>query len=248
MRRITLSLLSSIALSFNLSAEIVHFKAEDGFKLEARYVSGGLDSTKAVLMLHQCNRDKDMYTSLAKSLASEGIHSLALDLRGYGGSTNEQYVKQEEEIDTITREKLIAHYRSMMENVWPLDVDAAYKTLVKKVGSNNIAYIGASCGGEQGIKLSKKYQPKSFIFLSAPMNETTISDFEKLNHIPAIIIAAQDDTPTFNSSNEIFLAAKNKETRLLSYKGNGHGKPLFELDSNLEKMMLEWFKQYLKSN
>jgi len=240
-----LSLFLSLVLSFNLAAEIVHFKAEDGFKLQASYVSGGIESTKAVLMLHQCNRNKDMYASLAKSLAAEGIHSLALDLRGYGGSTNEQYVKQEAAIDTSTREKLIAHYRSMMENVWPLDVDAAYKTLVKKVGGNNIAFIGASCGGEQGIKLAKKYQPKSFIFFSAPMNEATVADFEKLNHIPAMIIAAQGDTPTFKSSNEIFLAAKNKATRLFSYKGKGHGEPLFELDSNLEKMMLVWFKEYL---
>lgn len=102
----SISLLSSIVLSFNLAAEIIHFKAEDGFKLQASYIYGGANSTKAVLMLHQCNWDKEMYASLAKLLSSDGIHSLALDLRGYGGSTNELYAKQEEAIDTSTREKL----------------------------------------------------------------------------------------------------------------------------------------------
>lgn len=133
----------------------------------------------------------------------------------------------------------------MMENLWPLDVNAAYKKLVEKVGRNNIAFIGASCGGEQGIKLAKKYQPKSFIFFSAPMNEATVADFAKLSHIPAMIIAAQGDIPTFKSSNEIFLTAKNKETRLFSYKGKGHGEPLFELDLNLDKVMITRLKQYL---
>ena len=244
----SIGILMSLIFSVSLAAEVVHFKAQDGFKLEAHYLPGSQKSAKGVLMLHQCNRDKDMYTSLGKNLASAGIHSLALDLRGYGGSNNEEYEKQEAALDTSTREKLMANYRTMMEKVWPLDVDAAYKTLAKKVGSDNIAFIGASCGGELAVALAKNHPPKSFIFFSAGMASMTKSveaHFKPVSHIPSMIIAAQNDGVNFKTANELFLNTENEQSKLISYKGKEHGEPLFELDEHLENTMLVWLKQTL---
>ena len=51
-----------MSLIFSVSAaEVIHFKAQDGFKLEAYYSAGNRKPAKGVLMLHQCNRNKDMY-------------------------------------------------------------------------------------------------------------------------------------------------------------------------------------------
>jgi len=238
----------SLIFSVSSAAEVIHFKTQDGFKLEAHYSAGSRKLAKGVLMLHQCNRNKDMYTSLGKKLASEGIHSLAVDLRGYGGSNNEAYEKQEAALDTSTREKLMTNYRSMMEKVWPLDVDAAYKTLAEKIDSDNIAFIGASCGGELAVTLAKKNPPKSFIFFSAgmaSMTQTVEEHFKPVNHIPSMIIVAQDDGVNFKTANELFLNAKNEQSKLISYKGKEHGEPLFELDKHLENTMLAWLKQSL---
>jgi esterase/lipase len=246
MKKKMICLLSTLTLSFSLSAQVIKLNAEDGYQLEARYTASLSDSKKAVLMLHQCNMDKDMYLGLAKSLAQRGVHSLALDLRGYGGSKSEAFAAKGAALDLSTREKNMAYYRQLMETVWPLDVAAGYKSLVDKVGSDNIAFIGASCGGEQAVTLAKQYQPKSFVFFSAYMDEPVMNEFVELSHIPALFIAAQQDKVTFESSNKSFQKAKNQQTRLISYKGDGHGSPLFELDHNLETVMLDWFDRGFK--
>jgi len=228
-----------------ISAETVFIKGSDGFKLFANYIKAKGASQKGVLMLHQCNEDKNMYSELAQILGDNGIHSLALDFRGYGESINETFSLKKMKETSADRNGYRAKVRKMQEH-WSSDVEAAYQYLEDKVGSNNISFIGASCGGGLSLMLAKKHKPTSFTFFSSGMDETTIAEFEKLSGIPALIVASVDDEYTFKSSNKIFLQAKNENTRLLSYKGGGHGKELFMQDPNLKMTMLAWFEQNLK--
>jgi len=241
-RKITLTTIIFLFFTTNLLAEKIAIKTADKFNLVADYTASKVKSTRGVLMLHQCNADRTMYKDLAENLANNGIHSLALDYRGYGESVNEKYslkkIKESatDENDYWTKVDLI------VEKFWQSDVQAAYEFLVKKTGSDDISFIGASCGGTQSIQLAKKYKPRSFTFFSAGMTEKTISDFQELSDIPALVIASVDDKYTFKSSNIIFLGAKNNNSRMISYKGKAHGKPLFKQDQNLEHTMVEWFK------
>ena len=236
------SSLSILLFSLNGLAENINIKAKDGFNLSASYIESSTKSSKGVLMLHQCNEDKNMYNNLAKSLAKQGIHSLAIDFRGYGESVDDKYSLKLMREKATSRENYTAGVREMRTEHWPSDTIAAYKTLKNKIGSDNISFIGASCGGVQSIILAKKHQPKSFTFFSSGMNDTVLSDFAKMSHIPALIIASQGDKYTFNSSNKVFLGAKSEQTKLLSYKGRGHGLPLFKQDPKLEGVMVDWFK------
>ncbi len=238
--------ISLFAVAYNATAYNVTIAAKDGFELSAEYQTASDESNKGVLMLHQCNADKEMYSGLAKSLSEQDIHSLALDFRGYGKSTTFDFSLKKMQDNATSREDYVGKVRKMRSEHWRTDVLAAYQYLVDKVGSDNISFIGASCGGVQSILLAKQFKPKSFTFFSSGMSKTIVEDFSQLNDIPALIIASVDDKFTFKSSNEIFLQAKNDETRLVSYKGDAHGKPLFEKDANLEKVMVEWFKQNLK--
>jgi len=223
-------------------AEKLTINTADKFNLVADYTTANIKSTKGVLMLHQCNADRTMYKGLAAKLAKNGIHSLALDYRGYGESVNGKYslkkIKESatDEKDYWTKVDLI------VEKFWKSDIQTAYKLLAEKTGSDDISFIGASCGGTQSILLAKKHKPRSFIFFSAGMSEKTISEFQEFSDIPALVIASVGDKYTFKSSNEIFLGAKNTNSRFISYKGKGHGKPLFQHDKNLENTMVEWFK------
>ena len=77
------------------------------------------------------------------------------------------------------------------------------------------------------------------------LNEEVQDNFLQISDIPALIIAATGDENTYKSSGAIFNKAKNDKTRLLSYKGDAHGIPLFKQDSNLENTMVAWFKDNL---
>ena len=225
-------------------ADEVNLKGKDGFNLYGDFVEANVTSNKGVLMLHQCNADRSMYEDLAASLAKSGISSMSLDFRGYGDSTTDEVSFAAIRSKATSRE----HYMEMTNKVGigahrSDDVEIAYQYLLKKLGNHgNISLIGASCGGGQSIILAQKHKPESFIFFSSGMNQATIDQFKKVSDVPALIIVSQGDEYTFKSSNRIFLDAENQQSRLISYKGDAHGFPLFKQDPNLKAVMVEWFK------
>src|SRR5208283_4708501 len=64
---------------------VVDLTAADGTKLKATYFSAGRPGP-GVLLLHQCNRDRQVWYGLADQLNAAGINVLALDYRGFGES------------------------------------------------------------------------------------------------------------------------------------------------------------------
>ena len=233
---------SNFLASTTVLAESISIKAKDGFSLSAEYLKPKTVSKRGVLMLHQCNADKSMYSALAEKAAAKGLHTLALDFRGYGRSVDETYSMDKMEAKAGNRDELVAMVRKMRADHWPSDVELAYQTLVDKVGSQNIAFIGASCGGGQAMILAEKQPPTSLSFFSSGMGEKGIERFVKLSDIPALFIAAQGYEFTYRSAKVAFEKAKNPQSRLISYKGNGHGHPLFKQDNNLENIMIDWFQ------
>src|SRR5256885_544386 len=71
---------------------LVDLVAPDGSKLKATYFAAGRPGP-GVLLLHQCNRDRKMWSELAPRLADSGLNVLALDFRGYGDSQGTAPVK-----------------------------------------------------------------------------------------------------------------------------------------------------------
>jgi dienelactone hydrolase len=232
---------STLLLSMATNAESITIKAKDGFSLSAEYLQPTNKSKRGVLMLHQCNADKNMYADLAKHASAKGFHTLSLDFRGYGKSVDDTYSMKEMEAKASNRDEFITKVRKMRADHWPSDVELAYQTLADKVGSNNIAFIGSSCGGGQTMILAEKYRPTSFTFFSSGMNEQRVEQFVKLSDIPAFFIAAQGDQFTYRSAKDAFEKAKSEQSRIQLYKGNGHGLPLFNQDPHLAGTMVDWF-------
>ena len=234
--------------ALSVHAEKIQLEGKDGFKIYGDYTAAKIMTHKGVIMLHQCNAERSMYQGLAQSLAANNISSMSLDFRGFGDSvTNEISLKALREKAT-SRENYFEMTNKLGIGTHRIDdVEIAYQYLLGKLGDQaNISVIGASCGGAQALNLAKNHKMSSFIFFSSGMNERNSQLFHELSETPALIIAAQEDEFTFNSANEIFKGAKNDQSRLLLYKGAGHGLPLFKQDPNLENVMVEWFKLSLK--
>src|SRR6266480_5905175 len=64
---------------------IVDLKAPDGTILKATYFAAAKPGP-GVLLLHQSNRTRKAWDDLAGHLASAGINTLTLDMRGFGES------------------------------------------------------------------------------------------------------------------------------------------------------------------
>jgi len=234
----------SVLCSATIQANEVQLKGLDGFDIFIDYTAANKPGHKGVLMLHQCNADRSMYAGLAEKLANKGIGSVRLDFRGYGDSITDEIdilklrknaTSREQYFKTMKKLGLGSHRQD--------DVEIAYQYLLKKLGKGaKIAYIGASCGGTQAVLLAQKHKPVSFIFFSAGMSQETQNLFAKVSAIPAFMIASQGDKGTYESISTIFSTAQSEQTRMLSYKGEAHGRPLFKKDTNLENNMAQWFE------
>src|SRR5438046_9139994 len=102
-----------LVFATTLSAEKkdVTITAADGFVLKGSLYSAGKIGP-GILLLHQCNADRQIYDMLGDMLAAAGYNALPLDFRGFGGRKSDQYPNLAAAGDTL-----------------PDDVGAAFKCL-----------------------------------------------------------------------------------------------------------------------
>src|ERR1700757_3551341 len=74
-----------VAFAQSPAPRIVDLKAADGTPLKASFFAAAKPGP-GVLLLHQINRDRKSWDQVAAQLAAAGIHTLTLDLRGFGES------------------------------------------------------------------------------------------------------------------------------------------------------------------
>lgn len=242
---ILLSLVLSATASPSFASEQL-FTAEDGFVLNANYFEPKATSDAAVLMLHQCNFNQSMYQQVGKKLAKRNVHALSLDFRGFGKSvTNETNIKS---LAKLPREEQRKGWRTIRA-FWPKDVQHAYDFLRNKVGAKgNIGIIGASCGGGQAKILAQNNAVKVLAFFSSGIIRDGDKSIElyKKHHAatPTLFIDAIDDG-AFTGLQKAFKLNTHKESQFITYKGDGHGYPLFDLDPNLTSTITKWFSTQL---
>jgi predicted alpha/beta hydrolase len=74
-----------LAFAQNPLPHVVDLKAADGTPLTATYFAAAKPGP-GVLLLHQNTRRRKSWDSVGAQLAAAGIHTLTLDLRGFGES------------------------------------------------------------------------------------------------------------------------------------------------------------------
>ena len=87
---------------------VVDLTAPDGLKLKATFFAAASPGP-GMLLLHQCNRQRNVWDDLAARMASAGLNVMTLDLRGYGDSEGTR-------VDKLTPEeakRLIDEYQAM---------------------------------------------------------------------------------------------------------------------------------------
>src|SRR5689334_13616181 len=131
-------------------------QAPDGTTLAATYYAPAQPGP-GILLCHQCNKDRSSWNGLAEKLARAGFHVLTIDYRGYGESGGQRHL----EVSDGERERLV-------RDVWPGDLDVAYKYLAAQPGVTGVRGAGgASCGVNNSIQLSKRHpEIQSLVLLS----------------------------------------------------------------------------------
>lgn len=242
MKRFTTLVILLMTFSFPVHAEIVDISGTNQFAIKGDYLAGG-KSGAGVLLLHQCNRDRQMYAPVTAQMQEKGLHTLTIDFRTYGGSQSGEYTEANLEAIEVEQDRR-EFWRTMVRETWGGDVLAAYDFLRARMGTDRpIGVIGASCGGAQAVQLASKRAVATLSLFSSATGGSTSETYQALPPTPTLFITSEAERPRIQP---FFDMATHPGNLLLEYKGEGHGEPLMERDPSLAGTIANWFDVQLK--
>ncbi len=225
-----------LAASVSLAAakeKVVDLTAADGTRLKATYFSAGKPGP-GVLLLHQCNRDRQAWYGLADQLVAAGINVLALDYRGFGESGGVPHQK-------ATQPEAIAE-----QTKWPDDIDIAFRYLQSQPGvaHDTIGVSGASCGVGNSLTAAMRHpEVRSMVLLSGNTNYVGRQFLRNDNKVPAFFAYADDDEfpPSALSVQWLYFITADPGKKLVHYANGGHGTEIFQAHPELMAAITEWY-------
>lgn len=230
-----LLLARSRAAADSVTGTPARLQAPDGTALAATYYSAGKPGP-GILLCHQCNKDRKSWNGLAEKLARSGFHVLTIDYRGFGESGG----KPHNDLPAGERVKLVTE-------VWPGDLDVAFKYLAAQPGVSSVTGAGgASCGVNNSIQLSKRHREiKSLVLLSGNTDKAGRAHLHSSSSPPLMLAAADDDGNAVQLM-EVLDASSGKPTnRFVEYKTGGHGTEMFPPHPELPDEIVAWYQATL---
>ena len=213
----------------------VTLKAPDGTTLKASYWTPGKPGP-AIMLMHQCNRDRTAWGPFAAKAVAAGFHVFAMDYRGFGESEGTRFTNFQEQGSVIAEK-------------WPGDVDAGFSWLIAQPGvdRDRIGAAGASCGVNQSAQLARRHpEVKTIVLLSGGVNPDAREYLKQSPWLPVLAAASVDDGNAVETMRWITGWSANPATRFVEFKAAGHGTDMFAVEKGLEKTMLDWFDANLR--
>jgi len=213
----------------------VTITADDGFALKGTLYTPGKVGP-GILLLHQCNADRQIYDHLATMLSTAGYNALTLDFRGFGGSKSGEYAD-------------FASQREKIQEKWPADVDAAFKFLSGQDSVNKtlLGVVGGSCGVNQAIHAGRRHpEVRTLVLLSGGTDAEGEAYIKNSARVPIFGAASEEDTSAATSIKKILSLSTNTDSQLTMFKDAGHAASMFAKQPDLEADIVIWFRSNLR--
>lgn len=227
--------------------EIVKIKAraDDDFLLTADYYLGGKRSG-GVIVLHDCNNDRRSYSKVATSLAQQDLHTLLVDLRGYGGSVSQAYSRETAKLKATD----IVTYQGEMTLIttnWPDDLLAMYQFLSKKIDkSKGIAVVASGCTTSYAVALAEKINLNAMVMITPQMTYSDKERYKNLVDIPSYFITSSHHQDSYKTAQELFTWNGAKRSKLQIFKGTAYNYQLISRKTYLVNDIALWVKSNLR--
>jgi len=230
-----------------ISPQIVQIKAraDDDFLLFADYYQGKKRSG-GVIVLHDCNNDRRSYSAVAESLAQQGLHTLLVDLRGYGDSLSAEFSQEE----VKKKSSDIVSYQNEMALIkanWPDDLLSMYQFLSKKADkSKGISVVASGCSGAYVVSLAEKIHLNSMVMVTPKMTYSDKEHYKNLVDIPTYFITSSHHQDSYETAQELFTWNGAKRSKIQIFKGTYYEKQLISRQKHLVNDIALWVKFNLR--
>lgn len=169
---------------------------------------GRLPAARAAILVHGQNWDASGWKDVAPLLVARGIPTLALNLRGYGGSGGKTN-----------------RYRPDKPWTPVADLRAAKRELRER-GAKEIALIGSSMGGSAVLASSFEADVESVVAVSAPVAAVPGELSKKISGRKLFVCAERDSLRATPNVLQCFQDA-NAPKKLVLFGGREHSRAMF---------------------
>ena len=224
-----IAMLTALVAVASAAQSDVDIVTTDGITLKGTYFSPGVPGP-AVLLLHQCDKDRRAWFDIASDLSGAGMHVLTVDFRGLGQSGGKPKTDDE---------------RRSLAAKWPADVDTALAFLLSQQGvdQSKIAIGGASCGVPQAANLAMRdHDIRALLVLSGPVTDDAKKYVWQTPGMAVFGAAAEQDAGQVDDIRELVSGSKNRLSMLKLYPGEDHGVELFVTHKDLQPLIVGWMK------
>jgi tetratricopeptide (TPR) repeat protein len=213
---------------------VVTFESEDGVSLEATFRHS--DGPGAVLFVHDIGSRRSVFTPYAQLFYIDGISSLAVDLRGHGGSRADSM---------LSYEGLSSYHRDQLS----ADVLAAFRHLKRTLslddGDIAIVSAGSACAiVEKALHRERLAPPVVHLSPSFPATDRELATAISFHpDSAALIIAAREDLGALRAI-DVFSSSKPRQ-RLVTrvYEDAGHGVEALRRVAVALEGLQEWLRR-----
>ena len=227
------------------SGQTVKFSAHDGFLLGGGYFAGA-PSAAGVLILHDCSGNGKSYALLGEKLAMNGLHTLSLDLRGYGASETDEFSS----LKIKSQSKGIVAYQDAVAGLtsyWSRDVLTAYNYLRTKVNKRKeIAIVTSGCSSNYAVSLAEKMHLNSMVLITPLMSIGDKERYKNLNDIPSYFISSTHHFDSHQTAKELFEWNGAKSSKAQIFKGNRVDSALLRSHKHVIDDIALWLKKNLE--
>lgn len=199
-----------------------------------------------VIILHDCESNRNSYKTLSSTVANLGIHTLSLDFRGYGNSINEaySYKKLKKESHSIVD---FQSEKARLMSYWSSDLLAAYEYLRSKVDkSQSISVVSSGCSSSYAVGLAEKVYLKSLVLITPEMNYGDKERYKNLVDIPSYFISSAQHATTYATAQELFTWNGDKHSKMQIYKGDKINYGIIRANADLVNDIALWLKSTLR--
>lgn len=228
-----------------LESRVVDLKAPDGTFLKASYFSASKPGP-GVLLLHQSNRDRKSWDGVAAQLASSGINTLTLDMRGTGesGGARSEFQRMPDDVD-----KALAFLKSQPGVIGQV------------IGVGGAGWLGVL----HAVEAARRHpiEVKSLVLMSGETRGDGARFLHKAWKLPELFVFSDDDEypPTQDAMKLLYVTASSASKKLVHYSAaadapwlwyetagpqkvparGGHGTDMFTVHRDLPGIIEQWF-------
>jgi dienelactone hydrolase len=234
---------------------VVDLKTADGTILKGTYFAVAKPGP-GVLLFHQSNRTRKSWDEVARQLATAGINTLTVDVRGHGDTGGN--------FDNWGGPK----WKDARKEWWPRDLNAAFEFLVLQPGvTRDVIGIGGAglLGVDNSVETARHHaaEVKSLVLISGETLRPQLQFLHEASQLPELFVVSDDDEypPTQQAMQLLYDIASSPSKKLIHYSAaseapwlwyepfdigkvpakGGHGTDLFKPHLDLPGIIVDWF-------